>query len=126
MRRLLLIAGILFFWAPNGAGCDAPTASGGAGPRIDVKFRAGTALDEPIRVLPSHLRKPVKRISPLITLSEQERDRIGAREMARWFRLELDPGTDVRDFLVRLRALDAVETAEQAPEHTPDPKPVKF
>jgi len=91
--------------------------------RIDVKMRAGTALEEPLQVLPQTLRKRVKRISPLITLGKKDRERIGADAMARWFRLELAPGTDVSDFLARLRALDAVETAERAPAPSPDPTP---
>ena len=94
--------------------------------RVDVKFRAGEPLDAPLQLLPPELRVSVESINPLVTADMRELDRIGASHMARWFRLELDPGTDACNFLSRLRELDAVETAEQVSEHTPDPTASTF
>ena len=105
----------------NVASCDVSVVPGGAGPLVDVKLRAGVSLDDPLDRLPDRLRASVRRISPLFTLDAAERDRIGASEMARWFRLELVAGTDVDRFVAELAALDFVEVAERFPELAPDP-----
>lgn len=119
----LLVAGVLSLLAVHSSACDPPTGPPEVGPRVDVKFRAGVVLDEPLQLLPSRLRTPIKRISPLVTLSKEELERIGAERMARWFRLELAPGTDISRFMAELRALETVEVVEQAPEPAPDPIP---
>lgn len=119
----LLVAGVLSLLAVHSSACDPPTGPPEVGPRVDVKFRAGVVIDEPLQLLPSRLRTPIKRISPLVTLSKEERERIGAERMARWFRLELAPGTDISRFMAELRALETVEVVEQAPEPAPDPIP---
>ena len=119
----LLVAGVLSLLAVHSSACDPPTGPPEVGPRVDVKFRAGVVLDEPLRLLPRRLRTPIKRISPLVTLSKEELERIGAERMARWFRLELAPGTDISRFMAELRALETVEVVEQAPEPAPDPIP---
>ena len=119
----LLIAGVLSVLAVHSSAFDPPTGPSKAGPRVDVKFRAGVILDEPLQLMPRRLRTPIKRISPLVTLSKEERERIGAERMARWFRLELAPGTDISRFMAELRALETVEVVEQAPEPAPDPIP---
>ena len=115
--------GVLLLLAVHSSSCDPPTGPPEVGPRVDVKFRAGVVLDEPLQLLPRRLRTPIKRISPLVTLSKEELDRIGAERMARWFRLELAPGTDIGRFMAELRALETVEVVEQAPEPAPDPIP---
>lgn len=119
----LLVAGVLSLLAVHSSACDPPTGPPEVGPRVDVKFRAGVVLDEPLQLLPSRLRTPIKRISPLVTLSKEELERIGAERMARWFRLKLAPGTDISRFMAELRALETVEVVEQAPEPAPDPIP---
>lgn len=119
----LLVAGVLSLLAVHSSACDPPTGPPEVDPRVDVKFRAGVVLDEPLQLLPSRLRTPIKRISPLVTLSKEELERIGAERMARWFRLELAPGTDISRFMAELRALETVEVVEQAPEPAPDPIP---
>ena len=119
----LLVAGVLSLLAVHSSACDPPTGPPEVGPRVDVKFRAGVVIDEPLQLLPSRLRTPIKRISPLVTLSKEELERIGAERMARWFRLELAPGTDISRFMAELRALETVEVVEQAPEPAPDPIP---
>ena len=119
----LLIAEVLSLLAVHSSAFDPPTGPPRVGPRVDVKFRAGVVLDEPLQLLPHRLRTPIKRISPLITLSKKERARIGAERMARWFRIELTPGTDISRFMTELRALETVEVVEQAPEPAPDPIP---
>jgi hypothetical protein len=86
---------------------------------VDVKFRPGVALDEPLLLLPPELRKQVSNAAPLVTLDPSELDRIGAARMARWFRLELLPAADVDAFLAALRQLESVETAERTPKPAP-------
>jgi len=119
----LLAAGVLALLAVHSSACDPPTGPPEIGPRVDVKFRAGVVLDEPLQLLPRRLRTPIKRISSLVTLSKEERRRIGAEGMARWFRIELTAGTDISRFMAELRALETVEVVEQAPEPAPDPIP---
>ena len=117
----LLVAGVLSLLAVHSSACDPPTGPSEVGPRVDVRFRAGVVLDEPLQLLPRRLRTPIKRISPQVTVSKEECETIGAERMARWFRLELVPGTDISRFMAELRALETVEVVEQAPEPAPNP-----
>jgi hypothetical protein len=86
---------------------------------VDVKFRSGVSLDEPLLLLPPELRAQATRATPLVTLHPGELDRLGAARMGRWFRLTLVPGVDVKAFLEALRRLDQVESAEPAPRPAP-------
>ena len=127
MTQVQLRTWVRLFWALNMIMCCSSPALGGgdAGPRprVDVRFRASAALDDPLRLLPDHLRAPVTGVSPLITLPERDRKRIGAEIMGRWFRLELAAGTNAAEFANELAALDVVEAAERAPSPAPAPEP---
>jgi hypothetical protein len=89
------------------------------GPKVDVRFRAGTQLDDPAALLPASLRVAVVGVAPLV--NREATERLNAERMARWFRLELAPGTKVAEFVSALAALDVVEVAERVPEPAPDP-----
>jgi len=116
---------IAICWALSMSACDVKAMTGNGiaslGAQVDIKLRPGVSLDDPLGFLPSDLLASVRSVVPLTTLAKPELERIGAARMARWFRLELTPGTDADTFISELVTFDAVETAERAPEPAPDP-----
>ena len=88
---------------------------------IQVKFREGTDVDPPEEALPTNLRDSVAGIRRLITLSDQELERIGGSSFKLWFEITLKPGTDAAAFLNALKELPSVETAQLAPLPPPPP-----
>ena len=70
---------------------------------IDVKYRAGTDVFNPIMLLPQDLQGSVERIGPLAPMGG---------EKFRWLRIWLKPSTDESEFMRRLRLLEWVEIAE--------------
>jgi hypothetical protein len=124
LRSIAVLVGLLSLAVGGGAsacaGGDGKSGGeSGMGPQVDVRFKAGTQLDDPARLLPASLRASVVSVAPLV--NPEAAGRLNAERMARWFRLELAPGTAVAEFVPALAALDVVEVAERVPEPAPDP-----
>jgi hypothetical protein len=127
---MLTVAVITTVGVPGGMAAEAgsqPTdARGETRPvqteiRVDVKFRAGAALDRPEELLPAALRSSVVRLEPLVTLRGERLDNLGAGPMRRWFRITLRDGVDADEFAAALHHLDVVEAVEPAPRPAPPP-----
>ena len=88
---------------------------------VHVKFRSGTAVDSPERLLPAPLRDSVAGIAPLFSLGEADLNRLGARDAQRWFSIKLKPGVDRDRFIDELNQLGSVEVAEPVPQPAPPP-----
>jgi len=88
---------------------------------IQVKFREGTDVDPPEEALSPNLRDSVANIRRLVTLSDQELERIGGGTFKLWFEITLKPGTDAAAFLNDLKQLPSVEIAQPAPLPPPPP-----
>lgn len=118
-RWLVLLVGLLGLMAVGSSAHD----GGGVdiGPRVDVRFRPDTPLDDPVLYLPAPLRASVVSARPLV--NPRVAGQLNAERMARWVRFELAPGTPAADFVTAVAALDIVEVAELAPEAAPDPDP---
>lgn len=72
---------------------------------IDIKFREGTDVSLPEELLPLDLRDSVSRINRVSTLSDEELERMGADRFKLWFRITLQPETDVASFIESLESL---------------------
>lgn len=88
---------------------------------IDIKFREGTEVGLPEKLLPPDLRNSVSHILRVSTLSDEELERMGAGKFKLWFRITLKPGTDAVSFLETLKRLESVESAQYAPLPAPPP-----
>src|SRR5262245_37573258 len=83
---------------------------------IDVKFREGTDVDLPEKVLPPDLRDSVANIRRGFSLSGEQLKRIGADRLQLWFRIILRPGANPVAFMEKLKRLSSVESAEFVPQ----------
>lgn len=90
--------------------------------KLDVKFVAGTDTDAPLDLIPPELAESIEEIAPLFSVSEDKLARLGADRLRRWYRITLEPETDVEQFMKDLEELEVIETVERAPEAKPPPE----
>lgn len=89
-----------------------PVPSGYGAYRIDVKYRIGTDVSNPIMLLPKDLQDAIENIGRLAPAGGPE---------FRWLRFALKATTDESIFITQLRSLEWVEIAEFAPRPAPPP-----
>ncbi|MBI2056002.1 MAG: DUF4382 domain-containing protein [Candidatus Sungbacteria bacterium] len=88
---------------------------------VDVKFREGTVINNPLTLLPQTQRDLVLSIVPIFTLSAEQLEKLGAGGLSLWFRVTLKPNVSTRDFLENLKKLSIVDIAELSPQPSPLP-----
>jgi len=89
---------------------------------IHIKFVGGSE-DVPMEeLLSAHMKNSLEYMRRLITLSDEELQKIGGERLRLWFEIKLLPGIDAVQFMGELRGLSNVESAEFAPLPAPPPE----
>ena len=98
---------------------------------IYVKFKDGTAVDQPETLLPPELLYSVKKIGPLFTLPKEKLKDLKRKgeelskqtlpDLNLWFEIKLKHAVDAVDFMEKLRQLDNVDVVEPVPLPSPPP-----
>ncbi len=92
---------------------------------LNVRLQEGASA-----TLPGYLESQVVSFEPLFTLPEstlvalQTAAGAGAPDLTRWYRIVVQPGTDVPSFRAQVRALDTVAYVENAPDELTEPPAV--
>lgn len=99
-------------WSPTEKQCLKTTSvpSGYDANRIEVKYRVGTDVSNPLALLPKNLQSDVVSIGQLAPAGGSE---------FRWLRIDLKVAADESVFITQLRSLEWVELAEFASLPTP-------
>ena len=88
---------------------------------VDIKFKEGVKFETPENLIPQKLRDSITNIKPLFTLSEAETDKLNAKNLKLWYRVELKKDIDPDNFIDELKLSSNIEIVELAP--LPQPLP---
>jgi hypothetical protein len=127
---------ILFFTmvtdTPGGNSSDKDAPAGYASTSVEVKFREGTDVSAPERLLPAELRASVASVTRLFGgLSKEQLDKMknmgekrgGSKlpDLTLWFKITLKADSNTAEFVEKLKRLNSVETVQFSPLPLPPP-----